>query len=142
LIRGESPVDDTGTTPAGGRNHPAGIILKGGSPMFRKFIFSFLVALLFVAVASVALAAEGTPAAGGESNVKAVIALAAGFGIAIAAFGGAMGQGKAIAAGLEGIARNPSAQNKIFIPMIVGLALIESLVIYALVIAFVLVGKL
>ncbi|MHB1026025.1 MAG: ATP synthase F0 subunit C, partial [Desulfobacteria bacterium] len=42
----------------------------------------------------------------------------------------------------EGIARNPSAQNKIFIPMIVGLALIESLVIYALVIAFVLVGKL
>jgi F-type H+-transporting ATPase subunit c len=77
--------------------------------MFRRFTFSFLVALLFVAVASVAFAAEGTPA---------------------------------IAAGLEGIARNPSAQNKIFIPMIVGLALIESLVIYALVIAFVLVGKL
>jgi F-type H+-transporting ATPase subunit c len=110
--------------------------------MFRRFTFSFLVALLFMAVASVAMAAEGTPAAGGDSNVKAVIALAAGFGIAIAAFGGAMGQGKAIAAGLEGIARNPSAQNKIFIPMIVGLALIESLVIYALVIAFVLVGKL
>jgi F-type H+-transporting ATPase subunit c len=107
--------------------------------MFRKYTFSFLVALLFVAVASVAMAAEGAPAA---DNVKAVIALAAGFGIAIAAFGGAMGQGKAIAAGLEGIARNPSAQNKIFIPMIVGLALIESLVIYALVIAFVLVGKL
>ena len=110
--------------------------------MFRRFTFSFLVALLFVAVASVALAAEGTPAAGGDSSMKAVIALAAGFGIAIAAFGGAMGQGKAIAAGLEGIARNPSAQNKIFIPMIVGLALIESLVIYALVIAFLLVGKL
>ncbi|MBP2675244.1 MAG: synthase sector subunit c, partial [Deltaproteobacteria bacterium] len=55
---------------------------------------------------------------------------------------GALGQSRAIAAGLEGIARNPSAQNKIFIPMIVGLALIESLVIYALVIAFVLVGKL
>jgi len=108
--------------------------------MFRKFTFSFLVALLFVAVASVAFAAEG----GGEAawTTKPVIALAAGFGIAIAAFGGAMGQGKAIAAGLEGIARNPSAQNKIFIPMIVGLALIESLVIYALVIAFVLVGKL
>jgi len=110
--------------------------------MFRRFTFSFLVALTFVAVASVAMAAEDAPAAGGDSNVKAVIALAAGFGIAIAAFGGAMGQGKAIAAGLEGIARNPSAQNKIFIPMIVGLALIESLVIYALVIAFVLVGKL
>jgi F-type H+-transporting ATPase subunit c len=110
--------------------------------MFRRSIFSILVALLFVAVASVALASEGAPAAGGDSNVKAVIALAAGFGIAIAAFGGALGQSRAIAAGLEGIARNPSAQNKIFIPMIVGLALIESLVIYALVIAFVLVGKL
>jgi F-type H+-transporting ATPase subunit c len=110
--------------------------------MIRRFTFSILVALLFVAVASVALAAEGAPAAGGDSNVKAVIALAAGFGIAIAAFGGALGQSRAIAAGLEGIARNPSAQNKIFIPMIVGLALIESLVIYALVISFVLVGKL
>ena len=111
--------------------------------MFRRFTFSLLVALLFVAVASVAFAAdEGAVAGGGDSTVKAVIALAAGFGIAIAAFGGALGQSKAIVAGLEGIARNPSAQNKIFIPMIVGLALIESLVIYALVISFVLVGKL
>jgi len=110
--------------------------------MYRRFTFSFLVVLLFLAVASVALAAEGAPAAGGDSNVKAMIALAAGFGIGIASFGGALGQGKAIASGLEGIARNPSAQNKIFIPMIVGLALIESLVIYSLVIAFILVGKL
>ncbi|OIP34248.1 MAG: hypothetical protein AUK27_08005 [Deltaproteobacteria bacterium CG2_30_66_27] len=109
--------------------------------MFRKYTFSFLVALLFVAVASVAFAAEGAAAAG-DGNVKTFIALAAGFGIAIASFGGALGQARAIAAGLEGIARNPSAQNKIFIPMIVGLALIESLVIYTLVIAFVLVGKL
>ncbi|MCR4310056.1 MAG: ATP synthase F0 subunit C [Deltaproteobacteria bacterium] len=109
--------------------------------MFRKYTFSFLVALLFVAVASVAFAVEGAAAAG-DGNAKTYIALAAGFGIAIASFGGALGQAKAIAAGLEGIARNPSAQNKIFIPMIVGLALIESLVIYTLVIAFVLVGKL
>jgi F-type H+-transporting ATPase subunit c len=109
--------------------------------MFRKYTFSFLVALLFVAVASVAFAAEGAAAAG-DGSAKTFIALAAGFGIAIASFGGALGQAKAIAAGLEGIARNPSAQNKIFIPMIVGLALIESLVIYTLVIAFVLVGKL
>ena len=107
--------------------------------MFRKAPFTILLALLFVAVASVAFAEEGAAAAGG--NYKTFIALAAGFGIAIASFGGALGQAKAIAAGLEGIARNPSAQNKIFIPMIVGLALIESLVIYALVIAFILVGK-
>jgi F-type H+-transporting ATPase subunit c len=109
--------------------------------MFRKTSFTFLLTLLFVAVASVAFAQEGD-AAGLGGNVKTFIALAAGFGIAIASFGGALGQGRAIAAGLEGIARNPSAQNKIFIPMIVGLALIESLVIYTLVIAFILVGKL
>jgi len=133
---------DPRNTPAGNAGL-SGNILKGGSIfMFRRFSFSLLVALLFVAVASVVFAADESAAAGGDSSVKAVIALAAGFGIAIAAFGGALGQGKAIAAGLEGIARNPSAQNKIFIPMIVGLALIESLVIYALVISFVLVGKL
>jgi len=109
--------------------------------MFRKISFSSLFALLFVAVATVAFAEEGAAAGMGDS-VKTFIALAAGFGIAIASFGGALGQGRAIAAGLEGIARNPSAQPKIFIPMIVGLALIESLVIYALVISFILVGKL
>ena len=110
--------------------------------MFRRLTFSLLLALLVVAAASVAFGAEEGAAAAGGSNVKTFIALAAGFGIAIASFGGALGQGRAIAAGLEGIARNPSAQNKIFIPMIVGLALIESLVIYTLVIAFILVGKL
>ena len=67
--------------------------------------------------------------------------LAAGLGMAIAAFGGALGQGKAAAAALEGIARNPSASDKIFTPMILGLALIESLVIYSLVISFMILGK-
>ncbi|HEY3489131.1 MAG TPA: ATP synthase F0 subunit C [Candidatus Deferrimicrobiaceae bacterium] len=112
--------------------------------MFRKTFLFFLTSLALVLAASVAFAEGAAPAAAGagDSSVKMVIALAAGFGIAIASFGGAIGQAKAIAAGLEGIARNPSAQNKIFIPMIVGLALIESLVIYTLVIAFVLVGKL
>jgi F-type H+-transporting ATPase subunit c len=63
-------------------------------------------------------------------------ALAAGLAIGIAAFGGSLGQGRAAAAALEGIARNPNASDKLFTPMILGLALIESLVIYALVIAF------
>ncbi|HEY8925014.1 MAG TPA: ATP synthase F0 subunit C [Polyangia bacterium] len=55
--------------------------------------------------------------------------------------GGALGQGRAAGAALEGIARNPQASGKIFVPMIVGLALIESLVIYGLLIAFQLFGK-
>ena len=79
-------------------------------------------------------------AAGGADN--SALAYAAGASIGIAAFGGALGQGKAAAAALEGIARNPNASDKLFTPMILGLALIESLVIYSLLIAFLLYGKL
>ena len=70
-----------------------------------------------------------------------LIALGAGIAVAVAALGGGIGQGIAVGAALEGIARNPNASDKIFTPMIVGLALIESLVIYGLVIAFILQGK-
>jgi F-type H+-transporting ATPase subunit c len=69
------------------------------------------------------------------------IALAAGLGLGIAALGGALGQGRAAATALDGIARNPGAADKIRGPMILGLALIESLVIYSLIIAFLLLGK-
>ena len=69
------------------------------------------------------------------------IALGAGLAISLAALGGSIGQGMAMKGALEGIARNPNASDKIFTPMIIGLALIESLVIYALVIAFILQGK-
>lgn len=68
-------------------------------------------------------------------------AIAAALGLGIAAFGGALGQGRAAAAALDGIARNPGASDKLFTPMILGLALIESLVIYSLLIAFILVFK-
>jgi F-type H+-transporting ATPase subunit c len=61
-------------------------------------------------------------------------------GLGIAALGGALGQGRAAAAALEGIARNPGASGKIFTPFILALALIESLVIYALVLGFVVTG--
>jgi F-type H+-transporting ATPase subunit c len=90
-----------------------------------------------------ALAADAAVAgADNPYTVQKFIALAAGFGIAIAAFGGALAQGRAVVAALEGIARNPGASGKMFVPMILGLALIESLVIYALVIAFSLAGRL
>jgi F-type H+-transporting ATPase subunit c len=76
-----------------------------------------------------------------EFDMKAWGLVGAGLGMGIAAFGGALGQGKAAAAALEGIARNPSASDKLFTPMILGLALIESLVIYSLVISFMILGK-
>jgi F-type H+-transporting ATPase subunit c len=69
------------------------------------------------------------------------LGLAAALAIGLSALGGAIGQGRAAGSALEGIARNPQASGKIFVPMIVGLALIESLVIYGLLIAFQLYGK-
>ncbi|HEY4186937.1 MAG TPA: ATP synthase F0 subunit C [Polyangia bacterium] len=69
------------------------------------------------------------------------LGLAAALAIGLSALGGALGQGRAAGSALEGIARNPQASGKIFVPMIVGLALIESLVIYGLLIAFQLFGK-
>ena len=77
----------------------------------------------------------------GLASNYGVIALAAGLGIGIAALGGCLGQGRAAAAALDGIARNPGAAGQIRGPMILGLALIESLVIYALIIAFILAFK-
>jgi F-type H+-transporting ATPase subunit c len=69
------------------------------------------------------------------------LGIAAALAIGLSALGGAIGQGRAAGSALEGIARNPAASGKIFVPMIVGLALIESLVIYGLLIAFQLFGK-
>ncbi len=66
---------------------------------------------------------------------RGMVAIAAALAICISVLGGALAQGKTAAAALEGIARNPAASGKILIPMILGLALIESLVIYALIIA-------
>ena len=106
--------------------------------MKKGISFAFL-SLVSLVVPVLAFAED---ISGGESHgASAFYALAAGFGIAIAAFGGAIGQSKASAAALEGISRNPSASGKIQTPMIIGLALIESLVIYAFVIAFMILGK-
>lgn len=69
------------------------------------------------------------------------LAITAAFAIAIAVFGGALAQGRVASSAMEGIARNPEASSKLFTPLIISLALIESLVIYALVIAFLLQGK-
>ena len=105
-----------------------------------KKIFGILAAVAsFLPMA--AFAEEATKAMDSGINTGFALALASGLGIGIAALGGALGQGRAASAALEGIARNPEAAGKILTPMIIALALIESLVIYALVIAFLLLGK-
>lgn len=74
-------------------------------------------------------------------DANSMLALSSAIAIAIAVLGGTTAQGKTAAAALEGIARNPAAKGDIFTPMILGLALIESLVILAFVISFGLSGK-
>ncbi|HTM22954.1 MAG TPA: ATP synthase F0 subunit C [Kofleriaceae bacterium] len=106
-----------------------------------KLALMMTTTLLIVAIASVAFAADGTGASveTAKEGAKGWYALAAGLGIGIAALGGGIGQGRAAAAALDGIARNPGAADKIRTPMILGLAFIESLVIYALLISLALV---
>ena len=72
----------------------------------------------------------------------AALALACGFAVPVAVLSGALGQGRAGAAALEGIARQPEAAGPIRGSLILTLALIESLVIYALLVFFMLQGKL
>ncbi len=102
-------------------------------------ILSFLGGFSTFFFATLAFAQEHTAA--GTTGAGALVAIGAGIAIGVAALGGGLGQGKAAAAALEGIARNPGAANKVQTPMILGMALVESLVILAWVIAFMLVGK-
>ena len=74
-------------------------------------------------------------------SVQSMAAIGAGVAIGLAVLGGATGQGRAAAAALEGISRNPGAASRIQTPMILGLALIESLVLLSGFIAFMLQGQ-
>ncbi len=99
--------------------------------------FVVVFAAIAVLAPGMAFAAEG----GGDGGSSAMIALAAGIAISGAAIGAGLGQGRAVAAAMESIGRNPNSADRIQTPMILGLAFIEALAIYALVIAFLLQGK-
>ncbi len=99
------------------------------------------IAFLGTLCAMAPLLAEETAASSFGGLEKGLVALGAGLAIALAALGGGIGQGRAAAAAMEGTARNPEAGKRIFILLILALALIESLVIYALVVSFSLIGK-
>ena len=98
---------------------------------------------MWLVLAAVApLAAQGEtgakPAGGGGLDMVVASILTAGFALGIAAGLGAIGQGKAIGSAAEAIARNPSASGEIRGVLILGLVLIESLVIYVLLISLIL----
>jgi len=113
--------------------------------MKRKFILVILLAL--VLSLSVALSAQ---AAGGANTGKKVedatllflwTIIAAIFGLVLAAIVGAWSQSKALRTAVDNIGRNPAAADSIRGIVIIGLALIESLVIYVLLIDFIIIGK-
>ena len=100
--------------------------------MRRSLIFVLMAVL---AVPGVAAAAEPT---GGDSWLKPFAAIAAGIGMAIASGLCGLGQGRATASAVDAMARQPGAAGRIQTAMIIGLALIESLAIYVLVVAMIL----
>lgn len=100
---------------------------------FRILLFA-VVGILFSAMTTFA---QVQGAAGdNESSVNKYRAIGAGVGFAIAVLGGAIGQSRIGAAACEGAARNPGAAGRIQTMMILGLALIESLVLFALLVVF------
>jgi F-type H+-transporting ATPase subunit c len=105
----------------------------------RTWMFLTLAAGMLLATPFVAMAQEGAVAAAPGSGLRAgLIALGSGLGIGIAALGCGLGQGKLAASAMESIGRNPNSANTLFGPMIIGLAFVESLSLYALLVAFLL----
>jgi F-type H+-transporting ATPase subunit c len=103
----------------------------------RKLWLCVTVVAVLVAIPVMAFAQ--TPAApANKFDTDSWLALGAAIAIGLAALGGTMGQGRTAAAALEGIARQPSAAPRMQTPLIIGLAMIESLVLFAWAMAFLL----
>jgi F-type H+-transporting ATPase subunit c len=105
----------------------------------KKQLAFFGVFFTGILAASVAMAAEG--AAAGADSKSVAIAISAGVAVAIAAFGAALGQGRVGASAMESIGRNPNAADRLFLPLVLTLALLEALALYGFVIAIILTGK-
>lgn len=103
-----------------------------------NLLFMAFVAMLMSAMPAFAQAVQPAESA---VSYKGYVAIAAGIGFAIAVLGGALGQSRIGAAACEGAARNPGAAGRIQTMMILGLALIESLVLFALLVVFAVVAR-
>ncbi len=108
----------------------------------KRLVVITLMAFILMLFASAAFAAAAGNAAAQADATKlsyySYVAFACAIGMGIAALGTGIGMGMSIGRAVEGIARNPEAQPKIMTTMIVGLALIESLAIYTLVVVLIL----
>ena len=102
-----------------------------------KKLSMLLTAITTVMLLAPAAFAQGADAAAGSGNAKGLMAIAAAFGMGIAAFGCGLGQGRVASAACEGMARNPGAAGAVRTAMILGLVFIETLALFTLVIIFV-----
>ncbi len=98
-----------------------------------------LIAVLMIAPAAFAQAA---PEAAKPPINPTTLVIAVGFGVAVAAFGGGLGQGRIAAAACEGIARNPGAAGGVRAAMILGLVFVETLTLFTFALGFLLYSKL
>src|SRR5206468_2007458 len=122
----------------GGRAPPRGTPLADHHAERRKVVSRSLMLALGAVFAFPGLAAAQGPAAATGGWVGPFAVIAAGIGMALAAGLCGLGQGRAVAAAVDAMARQPAAAARIQTAMIIGLALIESLAIYVLVVAMIL----
>lgn len=101
---------------------------------------TMILALTTLATMLLAVPAFAAPE-GGFGTAEGLVGLAAAICMGLAAFGGALSQGRTASAAVEGIARNPQAAPKVQTPMIIALAMTESLVLFSFVIAIILANK-
>lgn len=104
--------------------------------MKKTIIFTLLALILVVIMAPMAFAEEAVKAEG-KVSYFAMAVLACGVAIGLAALGPGLGMGFGTGKAVEGIARNPGALGKIMVSLIIGLAIMESVVIYALVVVLI-----
>lgn len=103
----------------------------------RKVLSLALVALLALSLFAPLAFAEEVAAGGAKPSYNGMIVLGLGLAIGLAALGTGIGQGLGLKGAAEGVARNPGASGKITTTLIIGLAMIESLAIYALVVVLI-----
>lgn len=100
----------------------------------QKTLMVLFNTLFLLCAASSVFAAEGL-----GLGVASLSALGSGVGIGLAALGTGIGMGHGLRGACEGTARNPDVSGKIMVTLLIGLAMIESLAIYALVIDLILI---
>ncbi|HWO08103.1 MAG TPA: ATP synthase F0 subunit C [Polyangiaceae bacterium] len=107
----------------------------------NKGVLASIAAVSTVALVPSSALAQSMGSASNAFDMQAAANIGAALAIGLAVLGGTLGQARAAAAALEGISRNPGAAPRIQTPMIIGLALIESLVLFAFAVAYLLQDK-